>query len=123
ARSDPFGHPAFAGPVALSVVERKIAGAAIMTQLLRQFSNGELVALFAILGGLFLPIVGGITVAITKVVAAHLRRTRLDDMEVRLKMEMIHRDMSADEIAQILEVSMVALPQGRVDMSCKSTRP
>jgi hypothetical protein len=74
-----------------------------MTHLLRQFSNGELLALIAILGGLFLPIVGGITVAITKVVAAHFRRTRLDDMEVRLKMEMIHRDMSADEIAQILE--------------------
>jgi hypothetical protein len=93
-----------------------------MTHLLRQFSNGELLALIAILGGLFLPIVGGVTVAITKVVAAHFRRTRLDDMEVRLKMEMIHREMSVDEIARILDARMAALPQGPVEMSRKSTR-
>jgi hypothetical protein len=94
-----------------------------MTDLLRQFSRGELLALIAIIGGLFLPIVGGITVAITQVVAAHLRRTKLDDMEVGLKMEMIQRDMSADVIVRILEARMVALPQGRVEMSRKSTRP
>jgi hypothetical protein len=93
-----------------------------MTHLLRQFSNGELLALIAILGGLFLPIVGGVTVAITKVMAAHFRRVSQDDMEVRLKLEMIQRGMSVDEIARILEARMVALPQGRVELSSKSTR-
>jgi len=94
-----------------------------MTDLLRQFSNGELLALIAILGGLVLPIVGGVTVAITKVVAAHFRRIRQDDVEVRLKLEMILRDMSAEEISQILKARMVTLPPGHMEMSGKQTHP
>jgi hypothetical protein len=88
-----------------------------MTHLLRQFSNGELLALIAIIGGLFLPILGGITIAITKVVAAHFRRIELDDREAALKMEMIERGMSADEIARILQARMAPLSAVRMEMS------
>ena len=51
-------------------------------------------------------ILGGISVAITKVVSAHYRRTQLDEMEATLKMEMIQRGMSAGEIKQVLEANM-----------------
>ena len=92
-----------------------------MTELLRQFSNGQLLALIviviAIIGGLFLPIFGGIAVAIAKLVAAHRRRMLQGDMEAALKMEMLQRGMSADEITQILEARIVALPPVRMEMS------
>ena len=48
-------------------------------------------------------IVGGISVAITKVISAHYRKTQLDEIEATLKMEMIQRGMSAGEIKQVLE--------------------
>jgi hypothetical protein len=44
----------------------------------------------------------GSTVAFAKVVSAHYRRSQLDEMEATLKMEMIQRDMSADEIERVL---------------------
>ena len=89
----------------------------MMTDLLRQFSNGELLALIAIIGGVFLPVFGGITVAITKVVAAHFRRMQLDDREAALMMEMIQRSMSADEITQLLRARMAASPAVRMEIS------
>lgn len=92
-----------------------------MTDLLQRFSNGQLLALIAIIGGLYLPILGGVTVAITKVIAVHFRRIRQDDMEVRLKLEMILRDMSADEISQILEIRLPALSPLNVEMSSRGT--
>ena len=76
-----------------------------MAELLSKLDSGEIVALFGMLLGA-VAIVGGITVAITKVVAAHFRRTQLDEMEATLKMEMIHRGMSAGEIKQVLEARM-----------------
>ena len=57
--------------------------------------SGMLVGVIAILGG--------VTVAITKVVSSHYRRTQRDEMEATLKMEMVQRGMSADEIARVLE--------------------
>jgi hypothetical protein len=53
-----------------------------------------------------LGIIGGITVAIVKVVSSHYRRTQLDEMEATLKMEMIQRGMSADEIDKVLGARM-----------------
>jgi hypothetical protein len=53
-------------------------------------------------------ILGGITVAITKVVSAHYRRSQLDEMEATLKMEMIQRGMAGDEIAKVLGARMSA---------------
>jgi hypothetical protein len=76
-----------------------------MSDLLSKLNGGELLGLCGILLGL-VAIVGSITVAITKVVAAHYRRTQLDEMEATLKMEMIQRGMSAAEIKQVLEAKM-----------------
>lgn len=76
-----------------------------MSDLLSKLDGGEILGLCGIVVGLF-AILGGITVAITNVVAAHYRRTQLDEMEATLKMEMIHRGMSADEIKQVLEARM-----------------
>ena len=53
-------------------------------------------------------LLGGITVAITLVVSTHYRRKMRDDMEATLKMEMIQRGMSADEITKVLDARMSA---------------
>lgn len=76
-----------------------------MSDVLAKLDGSEILGLCGILLGL-VAIVGGITVAITKVVAAHYRRTQLDEMEATLKMEMIQRGMSAGEIKQVLEAKM-----------------
>ena len=55
-----------------------------------------------------LGIIGGITVGIAVVVSSHYRRTQLDEMEATLKMEMIQRGMSADDIAKVLEARVSA---------------
>ncbi len=51
-------------------------------------------------------IVGGIAVAIAKVVSTHYRKSQLDEMEATLKMEMIQRGMAADDIAKVLGAKM-----------------
>jgi hypothetical protein len=76
-----------------------------MSDVLSRLNGGEILGLCGILLGM-IAIVGAITVAITKVVAAHYRRTQLDEMEATLKMEMIQRGMSAGEIKQVLEAKM-----------------
>jgi hypothetical protein len=55
--------------------------------------------------GIFLLVcvVSGSVVKITKAVLNHKRRTVMDDIEATLKMEMIQRGMSADEIAKVLQ--------------------
>ncbi|MEX0676203.1 MAG: hypothetical protein WD063_03970 [Pirellulales bacterium] len=64
-------------------------------------------------------ILGGITVAITKVVSSHYRRTQLDDMEATLKLEMIQRGMSAAEIKEVLEARMAGDRPSLADLSFK----
>jgi hypothetical protein len=76
-----------------------------MTEIISKLDSGDIVALCGMLLGA-VAIIGGITVAVTKVVAAHYRRTQLDEMEATLKMEMIQRGMSAGEIKQVLESKM-----------------
>jgi hypothetical protein len=76
-----------------------------MSDVLSRLNGGEILGLCGIVLGM-LALIGGITVAITKVVAAHYRRTQLDEMEATLKMEMIQRGMSAGEIKQVLEARM-----------------
>jgi hypothetical protein len=71
-------------------------------ELVSKLDGGEILGLCGMIVGL-LAIIGGIGVAITKVVASHYRRTQLDEMEVALKMEMIQRGMSAADIKQVLE--------------------
>src|SRR5262245_60075802 len=76
-----------------------------MHDLLSKLDHEDVLALCGMLVGV-VAILGGITVAVTKVVSGHYRRTQLDDMEATLKMEMIQRGMSAAEIKQVLEANM-----------------
>ncbi len=71
-------------------------------ELVTKLDGGEILGLCGIIVGL-LALIGGIVVAITKVVASYYRRTQLDEMEATLKMEMIQRGMSAADIKQVLE--------------------
>ena len=72
-----------------------------------ELSDETIIALCGILLGA-VAILGGITVAITLVVSTHYRRKMRDDMEATLKMEMIQRGMSADEITKVLDARMSA---------------
>ena len=47
-------------------------------------------------------IIGIVAIVITKVLADHSRKSQRDDMEATLKMEMIQRNMSAEEIERVL---------------------
>jgi len=76
-----------------------------MHDLVSKLDGGEFLGLCGILLGLT-AVLGGVGIAIAKVVAAHFRRTQLDEMEATLKLEMIQRGMSADEIKRVLESRM-----------------
>ncbi len=73
-----------------------------MSELLSQLTSDELLALCGIFLGL-VAIVGGLSIGLVAVVSYHYRRSRMDDIEATLKMEMIQRGMSADEISKVLE--------------------
>jgi len=51
-------------------------------------------------------IIGVVVIVITKVLADHSRKSQRDDMEATLKMEMIQRGMSAEEIERVLAARM-----------------
>jgi len=51
---------------------------------------------------LAIPIVGAVIIAITAILAGTYRKMQRDDMNATLKMEMIQRGMSADEIERVL---------------------
>jgi hypothetical protein len=51
-------------------------------------------------------IIGFVVIVITKVLADHSRKSQRDDMEATLKMEMIQRNMSAEEIERVLAARM-----------------
>ncbi len=78
-----------------------------MSDIFAKLNGGEILGLCGIILGT-VAVLGGIIIAITKVVAAHYRKTQLDEMEATLKMEMIQRGMSADEIKQVLEARLSA---------------
>ncbi len=57
------------------------------------------------MGGLLIPllaIAGGIVIALTAVVTSHYRKSQRDEMDTTLKLEMLERGMSADEIERVL---------------------
>jgi hypothetical protein len=73
-----------------------------MYELLSRMTSDELLALCGIFLGL-VAIVGGLFIGLAAVISYHFRRSRIDDIEATLKLEMIHRGMSADEISKVLE--------------------
>lgn len=76
-----------------------------MNELFSKLNGGEILGLFGIMLGL-IALVGGLAVGFAKVMSEHYRKSQLDEMEATLKMEMIQRGMSADEIAKVLEAKM-----------------
>jgi hypothetical protein len=72
-----------------------------MDSIISKLGTEEILALAGMVVGV-IAILGGITVAITQVVSSHRRRMQLDEMDATLKMEMIQRGMSAEEIDTVL---------------------
>jgi len=64
------------------------------------------VELFGRDGGVFLfliiAVIGGTATGITKIVLAHYRQSQRDEMDTQLKLEMIQRGMSVEEIKDVL---------------------
>ncbi len=52
------------------------------------------------------PIIAVFVVAMTAILTAHHRKMQRDDMEATLKMEMVQRGVSADEIERVLAARM-----------------
>jgi hypothetical protein len=52
--------------------------------------------------GITLPFLTGAIVAVTLIVSSYRRKMQRDDMEATLKMEMIERGMSAEDIERVL---------------------
>jgi hypothetical protein len=78
-----------------------------MGDILSKLDGGEILGLCGIILGL-IATVGGLLVGFAKIVATYYRKVQLDEMEATLKMEMIQRGMSADDITRVLEVRMGA---------------
>ena len=55
-----------------------------------------------------IPLLGGIIIALTSILTGHYRKLQRDDMAATLKMEMIQRGMSVDEIERVLEAKMAS---------------
>jgi hypothetical protein len=55
--------------------------------------------------GLLIPllaIAGGIVVALTTIIMHHYRKSQRDEMDTTLKLDMLERGMSAEEIERVL---------------------
>jgi len=64
-----------------------------------------------------LPILSLLVVLMTVILTSHHRKLQRDDMEATLKMEMIQRGMSAEEIERVLAARVGLPPQhGRRDV-------
>jgi hypothetical protein len=57
-----------------------------------------------------IPLVGGILIAITAILAGNYRKIQRDDMTATLKVEMIQRGMSPEDIERVLAARMSAPP-------------
>ncbi len=55
-----------------------------------------------------IPLVGGILIAITAILAGNYRKIQRDDMTATLKMEMIQRGMSPEDIDRVLAARLSA---------------
>src|SRR4029079_6845030 len=51
-------------------------------------------------------IVGAIILSVTIVIAVYKRRTLLDEMEATIKIEMVQRGMSAEDVERVLQAKM-----------------
>jgi hypothetical protein len=70
-----------------------------------KLNGGEILGLCGLALGL-IAVLGGLALGFAALVAVYKRRVQLDEMEATLKLEMIQRGMSADEIARVLEAKI-----------------
>jgi hypothetical protein len=59
-----------------------------------------------------IPVLSILAAVMTIVLTGHYRKLQRDDMEATLKMEMIQRGMSADEIERVLGARLGSAPHG-----------
>jgi len=90
-----------------------------MSEMFSKLNGGEILGLFGIMLGL-IGLLGGLGVGFAKVMSEHYRKSQLDEMEATLKMEMIQRGMSGDEIAKVLEAKMGSSKSVWYDMLAKT---
>ena len=57
-----------------------------------------------------IPLVGGVLIAITAILTDAYRKMQRDDMAATLKMEMIQRGMSPEDVERVLAARMGAQP-------------
>ena len=74
-----------------------------MTPLLANITDGVLILII-------IPIVGGVLIAITAILTDAYRKIQRDDMTATLKMEMIQRGMSPEDIERVLAARMGSAP-------------
>ena len=74
-----------------------------MTPLLADITDGVLILIV-------IPIVGGVLITITAILTDAYRKIQRDDMTATLKMEMIQRGMSPEDIERVLAARMSAPP-------------
>lgn len=74
-----------------------------MTPLLASVSDEILIAIA-------IPVAGGVLIAITAILAGTYHKLQRDDMTATLKMEMIQRGMSPEDIERVLAARMSAPP-------------
>lgn len=67
--------------------------------------SSEFLALCGMAIGL-VAIVGAVILAVTVVIAVYKRRTLLDEMEATIKIEMVQRGMSAEDVERVLQAKM-----------------
>lgn len=84
-----------------------------MSELLSQLTSEDLLALCGIFLGL-VAIIGGLSIGLVAVISYHYRRSRMDDIEATLKMEMIQRGLSADDIRKVLEARAAECGQNAI---------
>ena len=71
--------------------------------------------------GICIPFAAGVTVAVTAIIVGNRRKMQRDDMEATLKMEMIERGMSAEDIERVL-AARIGPPKPRYGCSHRSFR-
>jgi hypothetical protein len=88
-----------------------------MAPLLAAIDEGEIVIVA-------LPILSILAVLMTAILTHHYRKLQRDDMEATLKMEMIQRGMSAEEIERVLAARIGSPPNhGRHDARAYAPGP
>lgn len=75
---------------------------------------------FGLIFGLGIPVGAILVVSMTAILTSHHRKLQRDDMEATLKMEMIQRGMSAEEIERVLAAQLGRRSRHSYNWNCNS---